>query len=280
MTNTQRLSGAVALVVIVHAHAVSAQESRFIDVGSHRLHAVVSGEGTPVVVLEAGLGEGLDTWNEVRDRIARYTTVIAYSRAGYGESEASPHPRSPAQISDELGALLQRLSVPEPVVLVGHSLGGLYARVFAARHPDRVAGLVLVDGTHERQYQVMSQLSDTFWQDTKAVLDDYAATQGGATAAELEEEWLVLERGALPEAYPLPSVPTVALSAQRPDSTWVGDTESGLQLWRELHQDYLQFSGQARQVLVPESGHLIHREAPTLVVEVVRQVVTQVRQAR
>lgn len=118
---------------------------RMVDVGGHRLHAHMSGEGSPTVVFDAALGASLLSWVLVQPEIARVTRTVSYDRAGLGFSEAGPMPRTVARIRGELEALLEMLDVRGPLVLVGHSFGALVARHYAAAHRDRVMGMVLVD---------------------------------------------------------------------------------------------------------------------------------------
>lgn len=119
------------------------------QVEGRRLLLLRSGSGAPPVVFLAGAGAvGLDYLN-VHNLVAELTTSVIYDRAGNGWSDGVALPRSSRQVTDELDELLRVTDVPGPYVLVGHSLGGLYARHFAARFPDRVAGLVLLDPAHE-----------------------------------------------------------------------------------------------------------------------------------
>ncbi len=122
---------------------------RMLEVGGSRWRIDGVGAGSPTVVLDAGLGEtGLD-WALVQPEIGRLTRVCAYDRAGLGWSDAGARPRTPASrsMSEELlHALLGRAGEAPPYVMVGHSLAGKYARMFAARYPGEAAGLVLVDG--------------------------------------------------------------------------------------------------------------------------------------
>jgi pimeloyl-ACP methyl ester carboxylesterase len=120
---------------------------QLIDVGGHRLHLNCTGSGGPTVVLEPGAGGTSSDFGWVAPALARDTRVCVYDRAGRGWSEPADTPQDGAQIATDLHTLLQRGNVPGPYVLAGHSFGGLYALTFAARYPDEVAGLVLVDST-------------------------------------------------------------------------------------------------------------------------------------
>ena len=120
---------------------------QLIDVGGHRLHLSCTGSGTPTVVLEPGAGEMSSNLGWIAPAVARDARVCVYDRAGRGWSEPADTAQDGAQIATDLHTLLQRGHVPGPYVLAGHSFGGLYVLTFAARYPDEVAGMVLVDST-------------------------------------------------------------------------------------------------------------------------------------
>jgi pimeloyl-ACP methyl ester carboxylesterase len=130
---------------------------KMVDVGGYKLHLYGMGEehsGGPSVILEAGLGSTSLDWYKVQPEIAKFARVYAYERAGVGWSESGPGPRTAMQAVHELHNLLRNAQVPEPYILVGHSYGGLVVRLFADRYPNEVAGLVLVDASHEDQLSV------------------------------------------------------------------------------------------------------------------------------
>ena len=118
---------------------------RLVDLGSHRLHLLEEGRGSPTILLEAGLMSTVLSWSELQRTLARSFRVVSYDRAGLGWSELGPMPRTADRIVDELHSLLERAAISPPYVLVGHSFGGLTMPLFAARFPDEVAGMVLVD---------------------------------------------------------------------------------------------------------------------------------------
>jgi len=125
-----------------------------VDVGECRLHLQVAGSGSPTVLLESGLGGMSSAWAWVFPEAARLTRVVAYDRAGLGWSQVSTGPKTAALTVERLRAALRQLGIEPPYLLVGHSMGGLFARVFAAAHPDEVAGMVLLDAVHPDQHLV------------------------------------------------------------------------------------------------------------------------------
>jgi pimeloyl-ACP methyl ester carboxylesterase len=122
-----------------------APSGRFVEVGGTKLHFQVEGQGSPAVVLEAGIAASSVSWCLVRPLVAKFTTVVSYDRAGFGWSDAPRHACTARDAAADLAGLLEHCGVEGPFVLVGHSFGGLVARVFEQQHPERVAGMVLVD---------------------------------------------------------------------------------------------------------------------------------------
>jgi pimeloyl-ACP methyl ester carboxylesterase len=117
-----------------------------VDVGGRQLHIDVRGQGGPTVVLEAGIAASSISWALVQNRIAEFTTVVSYDRAGFGWSRhAAPHRPTALAAAEELAVLLERAGIAPPFILVGHSFGGLIVRIFQQTFPEKVAGLVFVD---------------------------------------------------------------------------------------------------------------------------------------
>ena len=118
---------------------------KFVNLGTHRLHLLDEGRGSPTIILEAGLMSTNLSWTDLRRKLAESYRVVCYDRAGLGWSDIGPMPRTAERIVEELHSLLDRAAIPGPYVLVGHSFGGLTMPLFAARYPEQTAGMVLVD---------------------------------------------------------------------------------------------------------------------------------------
>lgn len=270
-----------------------------------RLRAVTGGSGNgPLVVFEAGMSAPAASWVHTQREIRARTRTLSYDRSGYGASDRDPDNRTLERIVDDLTALLDSLGETSPVVFVGHSWGGPVIRLFADRHPHRVAGLVFVDATiaeimPERNakllgwsFAVMSvvarmggrhlimKLTMTHGpspQISKADLDimtrDYACAQamraGRREAAQIIPALATLRRL---QAAGTPNVPTICLQA--------GRVERGMKkarpVFNEGAADLMAAVPNGRVVIVEEAGHLLPQENPAAVREAILEILDAV----
>lgn len=152
---------------------------RLVDVGGHRLHLVCAGRGSPAVIFDAALAASSISWSLVLPEVARVTEACAYDRAGMGWSDTGPLPRTAGRMERELHELLARGNVRPPYVLVGHSFGGLVARLFAARRREETAGLVLIEPAQPEDWAVPGEA------DRRSIDRGMRLCRYGATAARL-----------------------------------------------------------------------------------------------
>jgi pimeloyl-ACP methyl ester carboxylesterase len=125
---------------------------QLVDVGGRKMHIDCRGTGSPTVILESGLGTGGTTdWTLVHDEISAFTRTCAYDRAGIMWSDPKDTPQRASAVVDDLHALLKGAGINDPLVLVGHSIGGPYTRTYVGKYGDQVAGLVMVDPSHPDQ---------------------------------------------------------------------------------------------------------------------------------
>jgi len=125
---------------------------RLIDISGRRLHLIDRGASGPAVIFESGISATCLNWTRVRTEVERFARACTYDRAWLGWSDPAPSARTTSAIIDDLHALLDAAGVPAPYILVGHSFGGLLMRAYAAKYPERVAGLVLVDPLSPREW--------------------------------------------------------------------------------------------------------------------------------
>jgi pimeloyl-ACP methyl ester carboxylesterase len=257
-----------------------------VEPGGRRLALVRAGAAPAgvTVLLETGLGAESEEWEPIFQEISRFTRVCRYDRANRGHSDPAPAPRSAGDLAADLHALIVAAAIPRPLVLVGHSLGGLIVRLYAGQYPRDVAGLVLVDPLHEDQFErigpflkapfpgepeAVTRLRSfwlTGWRDPAQNPEgvDFLTSQAQAHAMGSlgDIPLLVLTAGVfLHEAPPEPSAQLNAIRQQ-------------------MHHEIMQQSSHAAQILVEGSGHFIQREQPQEIVAAIRQMLEMVRRGQ
>lgn len=249
---------ACALLVLPLAAQAASKGSRV----SHRVH--IEGEGRPTVILESGLGDTLETWQQVQHSLAGCARTVAYNRAGYPGSGPPPTGRDSKSIVAELRSELQHRGLAPPYVLVGHSLGGLYMQYFARRYPHEVAGLVLVDSTHWNQQLLMGATTQQPANKRSMVIlfMDFIARRELADSARAGEQVR-----ASPSAG---NIPTIVLSST---GVFVGETPAARAIAARLQEEIVADFPAARHIRVDNSGHYIQKDRPDVVIESVRELV-------
>src|SRR6266403_2501899 len=121
------------------------EPGQLVDIGGRRINLHCTGADGPTVILMAGIFSWSVVWYKTQPVIAQKTRVCAFDRAGYGFSDPGPRPQILSDVVDDLHAALNAGPIPGPYVLVGHSLGGIEARLYAQRWPKEVVGMVIVD---------------------------------------------------------------------------------------------------------------------------------------
>ena len=254
----------------VHLAPPYAAEGERIDIGGRSLYLDCRGEDQPTVVLEAGSGADSSTWSAVIDGIAATTRTCAYDRAGRARSD-STEPHTLADSTAELHTLLAAAGEPGPYVLVGHSLGGAYCRVFAGGHRDEVVGLVLVD-TFDPDLQ-----TDWIHPLLGELRPEYESFQDGlrATVSSVDSLHWPASEVQLREAS-IAGLPIEVLVAPRyePRLSEAQNAEIAT-AWRAAY-DTLS-PGKIRWTTAWGAGHNVQIDRPDLVIEATRRIVDLVR---
>lgn len=231
-------------------------------------HYSLQGQGSPTIVLQAGLGDNKSAWNPVIDDLARHHQVIALDRPGHANNPATDAPRDPCTIAAEQRAMLQAAGVAPPYLLIGHSLGGAYEFVYAKLYPQDVAGFVLLDPTplhHWENIQRDAPSAATLLKVMRTVAFSKTDT------AEFNQQSNCLER--LDLTKPLTQPGKVLVSARRrPEEK--GEFEIMLNRTR---QQWVGLTGVSKLDVIHDSGHYIQKDSPEEVLQAVQEVTDKIK---
>ena len=238
-----------------------------VDVGGHSLNLLIGGQGSPAVVFEGGFGAGIASWSTVQKEVAAFARTVSYDRAGLGQSELGPKPRSAKRIATELHTALEKAGVKPPYVLVGHSFGGIYVRVFAEMYPKEVAGMVLLDPSQESFNTWLKKNQPARLKDAQAQIiraPEGVRAEDAATDASYEEA----------RAAKVPPGILVILLSATEDETMPADAR---RVWIEKHKEWIATVPGAKHIVVEKTGHFIQAQQPELVIDTIRQILSQIR---
>lgn len=271
----------------------------------------MKGSSKQTVVIQTGMTCSFYDWLPIIEKLSQHFTVVSYHRPGYGKSELGNHSRTTLQTTKELHMLLQKLDIHEPIILIGHSYGGLCAQHFAMLYENKLQSLILVDSTSmnlhrldELHLPISDQTdSDDMWlqkyntyskmdvemlsNELKTMLADQSRQQiefstsptlYKATASELSE-WKNCARS-IKELYKTIEVPLIVIGRD-PQYSITQLTEDGMQkeeatqleaMWQELIHEQLQISINSQYILAEHAGHGIENDRPDIIIEAVQSV--------
>jgi pimeloyl-ACP methyl ester carboxylesterase len=239
-----------------------------IDANGPNLRMRVLGSGRPAVVFENGGGGSLELWGQVPARVSEFAKVVAYDRAGDGLSDKVATQLDGRIIASQLHAALRNARIPPPYILVGHSLGGPYSRIFAGIYPKEVAGMVLVDPTQE---EMMA------WND-----------ENGFSRASDRPQFLSATLGQVRESVVPPGIPVFLIHVMHPwphgpfpsrdIDEMAARVMSRVPLRLKFHKEWIESIPGGRMIITDISSHGgINFEEPELVIDTIRNVVVEIR---
>jgi len=252
---------------------------RLVDVGGYQLHLKCTGEGSPTVVLEAGLGGSSDGWVKVMPDVAKFTRVCAYDRSGEGKSDPAPRRfthigsrtyielRNGADVVRDLHTLLTNANEIGPYVIVGHSIGGLYSILFASTYSKSVVGMVLEDSSHPDQLIQKTRILGT-----EATKYDHASLMQNEEGADIDAIFAEVTA-----AHWKTDIPLYVLCRGRTTMSSNGRSQEQTDQLDETHllqeRDFAGRSTNGKFLVAEKSGHFIHRDQPDLVIQAIHDVV-------
>lgn len=269
---------------------------KLIDVNGRKMHIYCIGNKSPTIILDSGTGGFSLEWKDIQHSLSQYVRVCAYDRAGYGWSDMGPLPRTTKKITHELHTLLQNAGIHGPYIMVGHSFGGFTAQYFARYFNHEIAGIVLIDSSHEEQvYRLPENGKDvvrrSLHQDrsnmvTRSVLHEHFPKEVAAVAQQLMTRWTALltwreemanyalSSRELRDVHdrPILEIPIVVLTRGKrvwPNTPYGDAMET---VWKELQDELSSLNGNSTHIIAENSGHVIHLDEPELVVDAIHDV--------
>jgi pimeloyl-ACP methyl ester carboxylesterase len=233
----------------------------------------IEGMGPAIAVMSGGFGGRFESWMPVASKLTTVAQVVLYDRGGSGESEAAPRHRDSKQIAAELHAALANAGVKAPYIIVGQSIGGIHARVFAHEFPKDVAGLVLVDPTAEDYGDRFKKARASGGSDAGRRADAEQSAMAEEMkkmpmGMQLEYESLDADLQQGREAWPLPKIPVTVLTSLHPGEDL--NTSSPM-IWLALHQELVKRAG-AKHIVSETLGHNMQNEDPEFVAAAIRNL--------
>ena len=261
-----RTAAVFLLPILVAACGASYNpESRLVDVGGHRLNIRCSGEGPPAVILISGLASDSHDWVAVERRVSESNLVCSYDRTGLGESDSTDAMPTAQSATGHLHALLSEAGVPGPLVLVGHSYGGLIAQLYAAQHPGNTTGVVLVDSLQKDNLDRTAEILGH-----QAMSLFLEATQANPEGVDIVTSFNQVEYDAT-----LGDLPLTVITAGVPNLPPFIDQDVRNRLassWLKSQRDLVRLSSASTHIIAEESGHCVQCDQPDLVADVIRNL--------
>ncbi|AEF02817.1 alpha/beta hydrolase fold-domain containing protein [Alteromonas naphthalenivorans] len=268
------------------------KSGEMLDVGGYSLYVEDSGSGKVNVIFDSGMGDDLSVWNKVANKVSKFSRVITYDRAGLGWSEESPKKRDSKAIIEELHSILEQKNLTGPIVLVGHSFGGVNMQLYALTYPEDIAALVLVDSAHEDQINRMPRTG--LFQKYVLKFGMLAAPFGlprlylSNTSPEerAKKSTTKHQYTSLDEASYFPQslnqldtlnpnyggLPLVVIARNQPSSE-IQNKNTKHYIWAGLQESLASRSTDSTLIFTGERQHSIHKVQPEIVIEAIQTLV-------
>ena len=285
------LAAACGLVAVCAAPAAAEKrpviDGRF-DIGAREMRLACSGAGGPTVVIDAGMGTAPvedPGWQRIAAQVSPVTRVCLVDRAGLGGSDPAPTgPRTSLDAARDLHAVLAKAGEQGPFLLVGHSVGGLHAQVFAAQYPADTAGMVLVSSTHPDQIPTWLALLPPAAEGEEKALTEARAFLTSTEADPTKNEERLDMKASAAEAHQLVSLGNkpVIVATHSPRFRMVPGLSEPIavrleEATQQMQRKFLSLSSNAHQNIAERAGHGLPHEAPAFVVENILQGVAAAR---
>lgn len=252
---------------------------KMVDVEGRKLHSFFYGEGSPAVILVSGFGAAQTYWNPVIPDLAARTMVVTFDRAGIGKSEIKDLPTHGLQSAKDLHVLLEKMNIPKPYILIGHSYGGDVVRLFASLYPGDMGGMILEDAQHEA---VLDEQRKILKGKNLQRLEEMVARFSPPENPKTEGDYRNITIEQLKDSNRLPDIPFIVLTAGNrsqamPPIFSEEAKEEIAKLGIEMQKKLATLIPGGKHIIVEDVGHNIHIEKPDALIGPVLGMITDIR---
>ena len=258
----------ITLITLSHSSALAESIVKHASFDDLKLEYIDVGAGDINIVVESGIGMGVNYWQPLLPKLMQLKQrIIIYSRAGNGSSSTA-YDVSIEQSNIRLHKLLVSVNAEQNILLVGHSYGGLHVREYAIAYPNTVIGMLLLDPSHEQFSKKLTELDKKWAEKDDKRLDTLLADS---------QEWKNLQgiylRAQLGDNGHINQTPTVIITSSKLGESewWIGHSEQGKKLWRELHTSLIAHNPNSAHIVSNLVGHNIPIDSPNMVIEAMNQ---------
>lgn len=271
------MRSAVLIFLAIMVASCQKPEDRFTFIRGKRQHLLDVGTGKPVVVFVSGFGDRVSSWMSVQRNVAELTRTISYDRAGLGESEMLSVNRSLDTLVFELDEILEKEQVEAPYILVGHSYGGHIIRYFTHKHPERVAGLVLVDATVEHMEDEFKRIKTPSEIKSYDSLSEYGRDPTWSDGMRREADYFTINSNTIKSISFNKDIPATIITAMNTPESGLKFLQGVNEMKVTLHKRWVMESPHFKHVLANKSGHYVQFDEPQLVIDEIKALVNAQR---
>lgn len=247
---------------------IDKDKEQFVDIRGKKQFYLSKGAGKPVVIFITGLGPTMDDFQNVQNKISKTTQTICYDRAGIGKSESFNNERTLENISSELKEIVDAIGLDKPFLLVGHSRGGVIARYFTSKYPEKVSGLVLIDPALPEHRWLRKQLRtenekidfDNYYNSFCTDSTKYSATIRNEFQNTFSTDSALVSGKGFPINIPITLIASNKITKDKYSS-------EDVKIKTELIKAYLKLNPKIKLIFTDKAGHFIHDDQPNLVVD-------------
>ena len=244
--------------------------SKYVIIGQSKIYYVLEGHGNPPVVFVSGMAHDHRTWNLIQDSISKETTTLTYDRSGLGASEYHGEKKDLNTLANEVNDLVTKVGIHQPFIFVAHSMGCQIVKKYITLYPKKVKGIIFLDPGYNENF-LKERIPDSLWTERENAIKKYqpdfnkAQLEEAANHTQINEEADAITK--------VPKIPTILFTATMVTDFPASAMEQKVKM--ERHLLWLNEMPKADHILINNSWHYIHMDAPNEVIKAIHSMVNR-----